>query len=51
VAIAVSRIAQRPGRHIAAPGSLAALTLAGAAALGLVSMILPARLLARTASR
>jgi ABC-type antimicrobial peptide transport system permease subunit len=48
VAVAVSRIAQRPGWHISVPSTLVALTLGGAAALGLVSMILPARLLART---
>jgi putative ABC transport system permease protein len=47
VVVAVSRVAQRPGWHISVPSGLVALTLGGAAALGLVSMILPARLLAR----
>jgi putative ABC transport system permease protein len=46
VAVAVSRVAQRPGWHIAVPGTLAALTLGAAAALGLFSMVVPTRLLA-----
>ena len=46
VAVAVSRIAQRPGWHIVVPSTLTASTIGGAAALGLVSMIVPARLLA-----
>jgi putative ABC transport system permease protein len=50
VAVAVSRIAERPGWHITAPTTLIALTLGGTAALGLVSMILPARLLAGTSA-
>jgi hypothetical protein len=42
-----ARVAQRPGWHLVVPGMLGATILGGAAALGLLSMVVPARLLAR----
>ena len=47
VAVAVSRVAQRPGWHLVVPETLGAAILGGTAALGLLSMVVPARLLAR----